>query len=282
MICFGPSGNDKNFYDAGYKSTIDAPKWLNEIGLNAFEYSFGKGILLKDETAISIGEEMKKYGITISVHAPYFINLANTNEEMVEKSYGYVLRSLEKLRLLGGNRCVIHIGSCGKLERQEALNLIAKRLKVLVQKVKDAGFKDMFLCIETMGKQAQIGSYKEIVDLCTIDKILMPTFDFGHINAVTGGTLKTKSDFEQIFDYCLEKLGSFRTKNVHIHFSKIEFSAKGEVKHLTFEDEVYGPNFEPLAEILKERNYTPVVICESKDVMAMDAIKMRDIYNSIK
>lgn len=282
MIRFGPSGNDKNFYEAGYKSTIDAPKWLSEIGLNAFEYSFGKGILLKDETAVQIGEEMKRYDIQISVHAPYFINLANESEEMVEKSYGYVLRSLEKLRLLGGNRCVIHIGSCGKLDRIDALNLIRKRLNILVQKVKESGFGDMFLCIETMGKQAQIGSYKEIIDLCTIDDIVMPTFDFGHINAVTGGTLKTKQDFEKIFDYSLEKLGEFRTKNVHVHFSKIEFTSKGEVKHLTFEDNLYGPEFEPLAEVLKERNYTPVIICESKEIMAMDAIKMRDIYNSLK
>lgn len=282
MIRFGPSGNDKNFYEAGYKSTIDAPKWLSEIGLNAFEYSFGKGILLKDETAVQIGEEMKRYDIQISVHAPYFINLANESEEMVEKSYGYVLRSLEKLRLLGGNRCVIHIGSCGKLDRIDALNLIRKRLNILVQKVKESGFGDMFLCIETMGKQAQIGSYKEIIDLCTVDDIVMPTFDFGHINAVTGGTLKTKQDFEKIFDYSLEKLGEFRTKNVHVHFSKIEFTSKGEVKHLTFEDNIYGPEFEPLAEVLKERNYTPVIICESKEIMAMDAIKMRDIYNSLK
>ncbi len=278
MIKFGPAGNDKNFYDAGYKSTVDAPIWLKEIGLTAFEYSFGKGVLLKDETAIEIGNAMKENNISISVHAPYFINLANPDDEMVEKSYNYVLRSLEKLRLLGGNRCVIHIGSCGKLSREEALVLIKKRLQILVEKVKEAGFDDMFLCIETMGKQAQIGTYQEIIDLCKVDNIVMPTFDFGHINALTQGSLKTKEDFEKIFDYCLETLGEYRTRNVHIHFSKIEYGAKGEIRHLTFEDEKYGPQFEPLAEVLKARGYTPVIICESKDVMAMDALKMRDIY----
>lgn len=282
MIKFGPSGNDKNFYAAGYTSTTEAPKWLSELGLNAFEYSFGKGILLQDAKATEIGNEMKKYGISISVHAPYFINFANTDDEMIEKSYGYVLRSLAKLRVLGGNRCVIHIGSCGKLERAEALRLIKEKVKILVQKVKDAGYSDMLLCIETMGKQSQIGTFKEIVDICTIDDILIPTFDFGHINAVTLGSLKTKEDYEEIFDYCLEKLGEYRTKNVHIHFSKIEYGPKGEIKHLTMDDTIYGPEFEPLALILKERNYTPVIICESKDVMAMDSIKLRDIYNSIK
>lgn len=281
MIKFGPAGNDKQFYADGHKSTVEAPLWLKNMGLNAFEYSFGKGILLKDETAMEIANAMKQNNISISVHAPYFINFANPDDEMVEKSYNYVLNSLYKLKLLGGNRCIIHVGSCGKLDRETALNLVAKRLKVLVEKVKEAGFADMFLCIETMGKQAQIGSYTEIIDLCKIDDIIMPTFDFGHINAVTGGTLKTKQDFEKIFDYCLENLGEFRTKNVHIHFSKIEYSAKGEIRHLTFEDNVYGPEFESLAEVLKERNYTPVIICESKETMATDALIMKNIYESI-
>lgn len=281
MIKFGPAGNDKLFYDEGHKSTIEAPAWLKNMGLNAFEYSFGKGVLLKDDTAIDIGKAMKENGIEISVHAPYFINFANPDEEMVEKSYNYVLNSLHKLQLLGGNRCIIHIGSCGKLDREYALSLIRERLAILVTKVKEAGYADMKLCIETMGKQAQIGTYKEIVDFCTIDDMIMPTFDFGHINALTGGTLKSKEDFEEIFDYCFEKLGEWRTKNVHIHFSKIEFSAKGEVKHLTFVDDVYGPEFEPLAQVLKERGYTPVIICESKEVMAQDALKMKNIYENL-
>ena len=281
MIKFGPAGNDKLFYEQGHKSTIEAAAWLQGMGLTAFEYSFGKGILLKDETAIDIGNAMRENGVEISVHAPYFINFANPDDEMVEKSYNYVLNSLYKLRLLGGNRCVIHIGSCGKLDRSEALRLIRERLSILVQKVKEAGYDDMKLCIETMGKQAQIGTYEEIVDLCMVDDIVMPTFDFGHINALTGGTLKCKEDFERIFDYCYEKLGEYRTKNVHIHFSKIEFGAKGEIKHLTFEDDVYGPSFEPLAEVLKERGYTPVIICESKEIMAQDALNMKNIYENM-
>lgn len=281
MIKFGPAGNDKLFYDEGHKSTIEAPEWLNKMGLNAFEYSFGKGVLLKDETAITIGKAMKEKGISVSVHAPYFINFANPDDEMAEKSYNYVLNSLHKLQLLGGNRCVIHVGSCGKMQREDAIKLVADRLKILVKKVKDAGFENMFLCIETMGKQAQIGTYKEIVDLCKIDDMIMPTFDFGHINAVTGGTLKAKEDFEKIFDYCFENLGEFRTKNVHIHFSKIEYSSKGEVKHLTFEDSIYGPEFKPLSMVLKERRYTPVIICESKEVMAQDALKMKNIYENM-
>ena len=113
MIKFGPSGNCATFYEQGHKRSVEAPKWLNSIGLNAYEYSFGRGITLNDDTAIEIGNEAKKYNVEVSVHAPYYINFANPSDEMVEKSYMYVINSLEKLKLLGGNRLVVHPASCG-------------------------------------------------------------------------------------------------------------------------------------------------------------------------
>lgn len=282
MIKFGPSGNDVLFYAEGNKHTIEAPKWLHNFGLNAYEYSFGKGILLGDETAVKIGEEMKKYGIEISVHAPYFINFATPTEEMALKSYQYVLNSLAKLKLLGGKRLVVHPASCGKLTREEAVNLTKERLKVLANLIVEEGYSDYLICLETMGKTAQIGTYEEIIDFCTLSPNFIPTFDFGHINALTQGTLKTKEDYEKIIDLCLLKLGREKTNKIHIHFSKIQYGAKGEIKHLTLEDTEYGPEFEPLAEVLKQHNLSPVVICESKEVMAQDALKLKQIYESVK
>ena len=282
MIKFGPAGNCESFYAEGYKSTTQAAKWLYEKGLNAFEYSFGKGILLGDETAIAIGEEMKKYGVAISIHAPYFINFANPDDEMVEKSYGYVINSLKKLRLLGGNRLVVHTASCGKMDRAEAVELAKKRLTILKERILDEGFGDMYICLETMGKSAQIGTVDEILDFCTIYDRYIPTFDFGHINALTGGTLKDESDYENIIQKSIKKIGFERTKIMHVHFSKIEYTNKGEVKHLTFEDDIYGPEFEPLAKVIKKYGLEPVIICESRGIMAIDAMKMRDIYNNVE
>lgn len=281
MIKFGPAGNCKTFYDAGYKRTIEAPKWLKEIGLDAYEYSFGKGFTLPDETAIKIGEEMKKYGITVSIHAPYYINFATPTDEMAEKSYGYVLESLRKLRLIGGNQLVVHPASQGKMTREEAVELTKKRLSILKDKIIENGYDDMFVCLETMGKTAQIGTYAEILDFCTIYDKFLPTFDFGHINALTQGSLKTYDDFKKIIDLSIEKIGLERTKMAHIHFSKIEYGAKGEIKHLTYEDNVYGPDFAPLAKVLKDYNLDCVVICESKEYMARDAKILKDIYESV-
>ena len=281
MVKFGPAGNCKTFYEAGYKRTIESPKWLQEQGLDAYEYSFGKGITLPDNTAEDIGKEMKKYGISFSIHAPYYINFATPTEEMAEKSYGYVIQSLKKLRLAGGNRLVVHPASQGKMTREEAVALCKKRLTILKDKILEAGFDDMYICLETMGKSAQIGTYEEILDFCTIYDKFIPTFDFGHINALTQGTLKTKEDYKKIIDRSIEVIGEERTKMAHIHFSKIEYSSKGEVKHLTLEDNVYGPEFEPLAEVLKEYNLNCTVICESKEYMARDAKILKNIYLNV-
>lgn len=278
MIKFGPSGNCATFYEQGHKRSVEAPKWLNSIGLNAYEYSFGRGITLNDDTAIEIGNEAKKYNVEVSVHAPYYINFANPSDEMVEKSYMYVINSLEKLKLLGGNRLVVHPASCGKMERSEAINLTKKRLQVLKERLEMLGYDNFLICLETMGKPAQIGTYKEIIDFCKISPNFIPTLDFGHINALTHGSLKSEEDFREIIDYMFKELGEEKAKKVHIHFSKIEYGEKGEIRHLTLADDVYGPNFEPLAKILKEYNMEPVVICESNEIMAHDALILKSIY----
>ena len=281
MIKFGPAGNCKTFYAAGYKKSVEAPKWLKEIGLTAYEYSFGRGITLGDETAIELGEQAKKYGIEVSIHAPYYINFANPDPDKIENSIMYVVNSLEKLKLIGGKRLVVHPASCGKLDRDEALKLAHNNLLLLKERLDILGFSDYLICLETMGKPAQIGTYKEIVDMCKLSPNFIPTIDFGHINALTQGGLKTEDDYREIISYIFNELGEEKAKKIHIHFSKIEYGAKGEIRHLTLEDEIYGPEFAPLAKVLKEFNVSPVVICESNEVMAKDALNLKEIYDNV-
>lgn len=282
-IRFGPSGNSKIFYDAGNKKSLEAPAWLKSVGLSAYEYSFGRGFTMKLETAKELGEQAKKHDILVSVHAPYYINLANPSDEMAEKSYNYILRSLEYLQAMNGKKVCIHLASQGKAERKDALELTKKRLKILMQKVREKfDMSKMYICPETMGKYLQIGNEYEIIDFCTLDPALVPTFDFGHINCLQQGGLKTESDYQKIFDYAIEKLGYDRVKNCHIHFSKIEFSTKGEIKHLNLDDTIYGPEFEPLAKVLVKNKLTPTIISESATKMAEDALELQDIYKNVK
>lgn len=280
-VLFGPSGNGQAFVDAGYKSSIEAPKWLNKLGLSAYEYSFGRGFTMSMETAKLIGENAKKFNIKVSVHAPFYINFANPDDFMFDKSMGYVIKSFEYLNAFGGDHVVVHIGTNGKLQRNDAINLIKERLVYCCNVLKQMGYGDKKLCLETMGKYSQIGDYKEIVDLCKIDDMLIPCFDFGHINCIMQGKLQTKSDYLEILEYSINNLGLDKIQSCHIHFSKIMYSFKGEIKHLDYDDTEYGPDFEPLAQAIKQLNLNPHIICESATKMSEDALKLQQIYNSI-
>ena len=281
MIKFGPSGNSESFYEAGYAHTEQAARFVKERGLDCFEYSFGRGVRMTEDKAISIGEAFASEGVEISVHAPYFINFANPDDEMAAKSYGYVLDSARACKLMGGKRIVFHPAAQGKATRFEAVDKTEERLKILAEYIALNGMEDMIFCPETMGKLAQIGTVEEITQFCKIAPFYTPCVDFGHINAREQGSLKTVADFKQRLEYMIAELGFARMEHFHVHFSKIMYSAKGEVKHLTFEDEVYGPEFFPLAVALKELSLKPYIVSESNGKQIEEAAEMKRIYESL-
>lgn len=279
MIKFGPSGNSLAFSQAGYTKSEYSATWVKNMGLSCFEYSFGRGVSLSDERAQSIGKAFKDNNIEISVHAPYYINFANPEQENALKSYNYVLQSAEKVKIMGGKRIVFHPASQGKMKREQAVALTKQRLETLRDIIYQKGLNDLIYCPETMGKLGQIGTLEEVVDFCKVDKIYTPAVDFGHINAREFGSLKTEQDYLDRLEFMIDELGFERVKHFHIHFSKIEYSAKGEVRHLTFEDNHYGPDFTPLAFALKKLKLEPYVICESAGTQDIDALNMQNIYH---
>lgn len=281
MIKFGPSGNSRSFYDMGYKHTEQAARYVKDFGLDCFEYSFGRGVNMSEGKAVSIGEAFAEENIEISVHAPYFINFANPSDEAAQKSYGYVLDSTKFLKLFGGSRLVFHPAAQGKAAREDAVALTEDRLKVLRDYIYLNGYEDLMFCPEVMGKLAQIGTLEEVVRFCKIDKIYTPCVDFGHLNSREHGSLKTADDYKSRLEYMISELGYERVKHFHVHFSKIMYGGKGEIKHLTFADDIYGPEFEPLAIALKELGLEPYIVSESDGTQAEDARAMKDIYNSV-
>lgn len=278
MIKFGPSGNSIAFSEAGLTKSEQSATWVKNLGLNCFEYSFGRGVNMTDERALSIGKAFSDAEVEISVHAPYYINFANPEDENAEKSYAYVLQSARKVELMGGKRVVFHPASQGKMTREKAVDLTEERLKVLRDRIYEQGLQHLIYCPETMGKLGQIGTIEEIVRFCKVDKIYVPAVDFGHINAREWGSLKTEQDYYERLKYMVDELGEEKMKHFHVHFSKIEYSAKGEVRHLTFEDQRYGPDFEPLSIALKKLNLEPYIVCESAGTQDVDAVKMQKIY----
>ena len=278
MIRFGPSGFCEEYQKLN-KSTIEMPEWLLNHNLNAYEISFTNGVRLSNETAEKYGEVFEKANISVSVHAPYFINFANPNEEMIEKSIGYVVSSLEKMKYLKAKKLVFHPGSLMKLSREEAFENTYKNIKKLIEVLDEKGFKDFLLCPETMGKHGQVGTVEEIAKICALDERIIPTLDFGHINSFSLGGLGDESDFEDVFLTLKKHLGD-RFNKVHIHFSKIEYGKKGEIRHLTFDDEKFGPDFKRLVPILKKYNIEANIICESNGTQTKDACIMKKYFEA--
>lgn len=277
---FGPGGNSQSFYDAGFKSTLQAPKWLAEQGLDAYEYQAGNGLTAGDATLTKIGEEAKQYGILLSLHTPYFISLSGVEEEKRLKSIDYITRSLHAAACLGADTIVIHTGSAAKISREEAMALAADTLE---KNLAVNGNTAIRMGLETMGKINQLGTLEEVLRLCQISPLYHPVVDFGHLNARNlGNYFPTCDRYRAVFDLIGTTLGDSYAYNLHCHFSKIEYTKAGEKKHLTFADTTYGPEFEPLAEAIVKEGVCPRIICESAGTMAEDALFMKTVWQERK
>ena len=278
---FGPAGNSDSFFKMGYKGSLDVPEYVKKMGLDAFEYQCGRGVNIGEEKAIALGKAAAEKGISLSLHAPYYISMSSVEEEKRLNSINYILASARAVKAMGGNRIVVHTGSCGKISREQALSLACDTMRLSLNALDSEGLGDIHICPETMGKMNQLGDLNEVLTLCELDERLIPCIDFGHLNARTLGGMNSEEAFLTVFDGMENRLGLDRMRIFHSHFSKIEYTTGGEKKHLTFEDAVYGPDFEPVMEIIAKKNCSPTIICESDGTQAEDAKKMKDYYLSV-
>lgn len=270
---FGPAGNSESFYAQGHKATMEAFGWLREMGLDAYEYQAGNGLRTSDATLSALGKKAKEHGILMSLHTPYFISLSGIEEEKRLKSLSYIKESVHAAELLGADRIVIHSGSAAKISREEAMTLAKDTLRRVAEDNENTSVK---LGLETMGKINQLGTLKEVIELCKTAPCFVPVVDFGHLNARDcGGVFPDADAYNRVFELIGEELGDEVAKNLHCHFSKIEYTSSGEKKHLTFDDCVFGPAFEPLAEAIIKYDLAPRIICESAGTQAEDAFYMK-------
>ena len=275
---FGPAGNAESF---PYKSSADAPRWLAELGLDCYEYQCGKGVNVREETARNIGAAAVAAGIRLSLHDPYFINLANPDPESLQKTIGYITAACQAADWMGAGRVVIHSGALMKRTRREALDIALRSLKAVIAACDDAGYGHIALCPETMGKINQLGDLDEVLELCTLDERLVPCVDFGHLYARSLGELEGTAACASMLDRIEAVLGAERAGAFHSHFSKIQFTPNGgEKMHLTFAQDDFGPDPAPLMAEVARRGWSPTFICESAGTQAEDALTMKKLYQA--
>lgn len=277
-IGFGPAGNCTDFYATGKKATADMLRYVAAQGLNAYEYQCGRGVRLSESTAAELRRVSEEVGVRLSLHAPYFISLASADPQKRENSLRYISESAAAVAQLGGDRIVVHAGGLGGLSRAEATALACETLARAQRLLDEQGLSQVHICPETMGKIGQLGDLEEVLRMCDVDERFLPCIDFGHLNSRTHGGLNDEEAFAALLDRLEAALGGERARSFHAHFSKIEYTAGGEKRHLTFADTQFGPEPAPLMELVARRKLTPTFICESDGTQTRDAAELQRLY----
>ena len=258
---------------------METPRFLRKEGLDAFEYQAVRGVRISRKDAGELGSVAKESDVWLSLHGPYFVNLSG-EKSTIEASKKRILDSLKAASWMGAHQVVFHPGYYGMRTANEAVDMCVRAMQAIVEEAKALGIKGVNLGPETTGKQFQVGSLGEIITLCEKVESTTPTIDWAHIHAREGGKIKTKADYLKLFDEIEKRLGSEAVKNLHCHYTHIEFNAKGERRHHPLGEPGFGPAFEPLAEIIVEQGLKPVIISESP-LLDIDSLKMRDLVLQI-
>jgi deoxyribonuclease-4 len=268
MIEFGIAGKPR-----ASKNLEQGMNYLRQIGLDATELPFGRGMRLGDDAIKRIGAAALDNGIALSAHAPYFVNMNSCNPETIKKSKNWILDTMEVARKVDAYLVVVHAGQRHDGDTEQATQAVKDGLLPVLEGMESKGL-DIFLGIETMGKHSTWGTLEEIKEVCGISKRFVPVVDFAHVHALHNGLFKKQRDYESY-------LASYEELDLgflHCHFTGIEYDEKGEKKHLPVESR--DPDFLPLARALKKKDYRVRLICESP-LLEEDALQLKEWYDSV-
>ncbi len=266
MLRFGTAGIP---ISSEKRDAISGIKRVAELGLNAMEVEFVRGVRMGIESAKNVREVAEKLNISLSAHAPYFINLASEDGKKRMKSIVFITDTARIADALGAKIVVFHPGYYYKKDRDKTFSLMLDNIKKAKQIVEKNRW-DVLLAPEVMGRQATFGSLDETISICE-EAGVVPTIDFAHIHARGNGCLKTKNDFMDIFD----KLKKLKLSFFHMHFTGVKYVDGNEKKHLILKEG--DLDFGLLAPVLAERKINGTIINESPN-LETDALYIKRIY----
>lgn len=273
---FGPAGIPLMF-NVLKRPIEDVPEYLHNEGLDAFEYQavrWGPKPQMKKENAEKLGIKAKEHDVRLSVHVSYFINFCG-DTLTVEASKRRLISCITAADWMGAHEVVFHPGFYSK-SHEEDLQRCVKAMNEVVDLMKSFGIIDVSLAPETAGKVFQLGSLHETLTLCEKVESTKPTIDWSHLHARERRRLKTIDDFRQVIDEVEIRLGTDAAKEMHCHYTLVEFGRVGERRHHTMDETKYSPDFEPLAILIAELGLDPVILSESP-ILDIDSQKMQDI-----
>ncbi|NIO49945.1 MAG: TIM barrel protein [Candidatus Aminicenantes bacterium] len=269
---FGTAGVPLSAYPS---STLAAIKKIAQMGLECLEIEFVKGLKMGTDLAQKIKEEARALNVSLSVHAPYYVNLNSAEEGKRLASQERILSSARMAEICGAESVVFHAGYYGRVGPERASQTIKEGLKEVASILK-SDRTPVILRPETLGKRTQFGSLEDILYLCREVEGILPCIDFCHIHA-REGKANSYSEFHRILKKIEKKLGSKAVKNMHIHISGVDYNDKGEKKHLNLKDSDF--RFDEWIQALKDYGVEGTIICESPN-LEQDAIMLKNLFFS--
>jgi deoxyribonuclease-4 len=260
MLFVGPAG-----YPPRSKGGVQAVEKVKALGLNAMEVQFGRGVYLTAEKAREMEPRARELRVALSAHAPYFINF-NSAGENVAKSEDWLIKSLRATDAFGGRIVVVHAAAYQGKDSKTTTAAVVRGIQAVRKVAEDEGLTP-FIGLETMGKTGSWGTLEEIAAVMKEVEGVEPVVDFAHIHARGQGCLRSPEDFRAVMD---QLLAAHRGR-LHCHFSCIEYTEKGEKRHLPLEKR--DPDFAHLVALLKSCGREVTVISETPDPSG-DAVLM--------
>ncbi len=272
---FGPAGRPTTF-NGDYE---EVPPLLRQMGLEALEYEAVRGVRITKAKAEAIRKAAEENDVVLSMHAPYFINLASPDEETVRKSVERLREAAQASEWMGAYAVVFHPGYIkGNSSREEALNRV---ISAIAQLLNSLELRVAWLAPETTGKDSQVGDVDETIAICRSHERLRPAIDWAHLHARSEGrAINGVDEVIKIVEKIESELGVWAVRPLHTHFSKIEYGKGGEREHHALSEQGFGPEWEVVCRAYLETGIDAVVISESP-VLEKDALVMKEICSKL-
>ncbi len=252
------------------RNTIEGIRRVAELGLNAMELEFVRGINISRETAAKAREVSRELGVVLTAHAPYYVNLLSDRKEVRTASMERIVESAKVAYIAGAWSVVFHPGYYGEHKSEEAVRIVRESLEQVVETLKGMGVS-IWVRPETMGGLAEVGSLEEILSIVEGVDMALPAIDFAHIYARSIGKINGLEGFRRVLEEVERRLGREALKNSHVHMSGMEYGERGERAHRNFDESEF--DWAAAVEVLKEFGVEGVVISESPNLEG-DALKI--------
>lgn len=258
----------------GYPSAFEI---LKDMELDGLEVEFVHGVRMSDDTRKYLKQISQEQGFILTSHGPFYINLNSKEEEKIEASVQRIIETAQAANDFGGYSITYHAAFYMGGEKETVYQQVKKQTAKIIETLEKEKI-DVWIRPETTGKATQWGDYEEIIRLSKEFEQVLPCVDFSHVHARTAGEYNTYDEFCLILDRISKELGQKAIDNFHAHLAGIDYTSKGEKRHLILEES--DMNYKDLLKALKSFGVKGALVCESPNIET-DTKILRDYYYSI-